>query len=627
MKVQFMKNVSLLFRFHHKVTNSGPSFLFNEYLLKKISIKMEKSEKDVEQILKDREYPEIGKLLESIGMNSHKDPEIIKVEPKVTSCGGRIRIVNLVRPGAEKFIGSIVTVGGWTRSLRVQGGGEFIFVELNDGSTIKNFQIVVDKSIANFDILLKQGVGACLKLTGEIIKSLGSKQLIEMQIKNPEIHFLNVEGECNPSDYVLHKSKPTLETLRDLGHLRVRTNTISSVARIRNSLAYSTHQFFQQRGFQYIHTPIITASDCEGAGQMFQVTTLLPKTSDQLSKTPVTKEGLVDYSKDFFGKPSFLTVSGQLAVENYACALSDVYTFGPTFRAEESHTSRHLAEFWMIEPEMCFADIYDDMECGESYLKYCLKWVLENNMDDLEFINQHIEKGIIERLKNVTENSFKKITYTECIDILQKAVAEDKKLFAPDKKAKKEREKKEKKEKKEKEAKDAKEAEGQEKQTEPVTAEVNDEKPSEVVKEEPAEDKRNIYWGIDMASEHERYLTEVVFKKPIIVYNYPKEIKSFYMRVNEDNKTVAAMDILVPKIGEIIGGSQREERYDVLIEKMKEKELDEKSYWWYLELRKYGTVPHCGFGLGFERLVMMATGLENIRDVIPYPRYPKHSEF
>ena len=322
-----------------------------------------------------------------------------------------------------------------------------------------------------------------------------------------------------------------------------------------------------------------------------------------------TKEGQVDYTNDFFGKPSYLTVSGQLAVENYACALSDVYTFGPTFRAEESHTSRHLAEFWMIEPEMCFADIYDDMECGESYLKYCLKWVLENNVDDLEFLNERVEKGIIERLKNVTENSFKKITYTECIEILKEAVSKDKKLFAP--------EKKEKKEKKKKEGEEAKK-EGEEVKKEEEVKKI------EVKKED---DKRNIYWGMDMFSEHEKYLTEIVFKKPIIVYNYPKEIKSFYMRINEDEKTVAAMDILVPKIGEIIGGSQREERYDVLLQKIKDKGLDEKSYWWYLELRKYGSVPHSGFGLGFERLVMMATGMENIRDVIPYPRYPKHSEF
>lgn len=343
---------------------------------------------------------------------------------------------------------------------------------------------------------------------------------------------------------------------------------------------------------------------------------MLPKPHEKFDKIPLKKDGTIEYAHDFFGKPTYLTVSGQLAVENYACALSDVYTFGPTFRAENSHTTRHLAEFWMIEPEMCFADIHDDMECAENYLKFCLKYVLENNMDDLLFIDAQIEKGIIERLRNVTENEFKKLAYTEGIEILKAAVEKDKNLF-------KEEVKKVKKEKKPKEAKDGKDAKE-------ATAEANSEAKTEEKKDEkpkPVLDKRNIYWGMDMASEHERYLTEEVFKKPIIVYNYPAEIKSFYMRLNEDGKTVAAMDILVPKIGEIIGGSQREERYDVLIKKIEDLKLDVSSYWWYLELRKYGSVPHCGFGLGFERLVMMATGLDNIRDVIPYPRYPGHSEY
>jgi asparaginyl-tRNA synthetase len=415
-----------------------------------------------------------------------------------------------------------------------------------------------------------------------------------------------------------------LETLREICHLRPRTNTISCVARIRNSLAYATHQFFQSRGFFYVHTPIITSADCEGAGEMFQVTTVLPKPHEK-GQAPLTKEGLVDYKNDFFGKPSFLTVSGQLAVENYACALSDVYTFGPTFRAEESHTTRHLAEFWMIEPEMCFADIFDDMECAESYLKYCLKYVLENNMDDLAFMDAQIEKGIIDRLKNVIENEFKRLSYTDAIEILKEAVAKDKKLFVEEKK----KEKKEKKEKK-KDAKDGeapKEVKEGETTTETTTEAKTETTPAPKKEEKKKEDKRNIFWGMDMASEHERYLTEVVFKMPIIVYNYPKEIKSFYMRLNEDRKTVAAMDILVPKIGEIIGGSQREERHDELVKRVEELGMDTKSIWWYLELRKYGSVPHAGFGLGFERLVMMATGLENIRDVIPYPRYPGHAEF
>lgn len=543
---------------------------------------------------------------------------------QITSFGNRVRISNLVQKGAEEFINKTITIGGWTKSIRDQGKGEFTFVELNDGSSIKSIQVVVDKSIAGFEQLNKQGVGACIKFTGLIIKSLGNKQPIEMQVKDLQEHKLTVLGECNPSEYILHKSKPSLETLRGICHLRPRTNAISSVARIRNSLSYATHQFFQKRGFLYVHTPIITASDCEGAGEMFQVTTTLPKIKEGVNKIPTTKEGLVDYEKDFFKKPAFLTVSGQLAVENYACALSDVYTFGPTFRAENSHTSRHLAEFWMIEPEMCFADIHDDMECGESYLKYCLKYVLENNRDDLEFFDKFIEKGLIERLTHVVENDFKKITYTECIDILIEAVAKDKKLFAEDKKKeKKDKKKKDKEEKKNLEKTEVKEGETKpEENKDEIVVEKVEEK-----KEEKKEDKRNIFWGMDMASEHERFLTEEIFKKPIIVYNYPKEIKSFYMRINEDDKTVAAMDILVPKIGEIIGGSQREERYDVLVKKIEEKGLDKESYWWYLDLRKYGSVPHSGFGLGFERLVMMATGIENIRDVIPYPRYPEHADF
>ncbi len=400
--------------------------------------------------------------------------------------------------------------------------------------------------------------------------------------------------------------------------MRPRTNTISCVARIRNGLAYATHQFFNSRGFLYVHTPLITASDCEGAGEMFQVTTVLPKPNEKFEKLALNKNGTIDYTKDFFGKPTFLTVSGQLAVENYACALSDVYTFGPTFRAENSHTTRHLSEFWMIEPEMCFADIYDDMECAENYLKYCLKYVLENNLDDLKFFDQQIEKGIIDRLKNVIDNDFKRLSYTEGIELLKAAVEKDKNLFREEKKKPKKEKKKPKEDKKE----------GEEKNDAEKTEVKPEENPKEEPKkEEPVLDKRNIYWGMDMASEHERYLTEEVFKKPVIVYNYPASIKSFYMRMNDDGKTCAAMDILVPKIGEIIGGSQREERHDVLLKKIEDQKLEVSSYWWYLELRKFGSVPHSGFGLGFERLVMMATGLENIRDVIPFPRYPGHSEF
>lgn len=596
--------------------------LFNR-ITRLISFKMvEKIENKIEKILLEREYPETKKLLESINKKDYQMPVVPKIVPKVTSFSNRIRIINLTSVGAEDYIGKTITVGGWAKSIRDQGKGEFTFVELNDGSTIRGFQLVVNKCIPDFAKLNAQGVGACIKATGLVVKSEGSKQAIELQVNDTTTHQLQIVGECNPSEYILHKSKPTLETLRGICHLRPRTNAISCVARIRNALSFATHQFFQQRGFLYVHTPIITASDCEGAGEMFQVTTVLPKPKDKSSLIPITKEGSVDYDKDFFKKPSFLTVSGQLAVENFACALSDVYTFGPTFRAENSHTTRHLAEFWMIEPEMCFADIYDDMECGENYLKYCLKWVLENNMDDLEFFDKFVEKGLIERLKQVTESSFTKITYTECIEILKEAVTKDKKLFVEEKKKDKEAKKKDKKEKEGKEVKESKDdKEGEGKKEKEPQPEKEPEKKEEVV------DKRNIFWGMDMASEHEKYITEVVYKKPCIVYNYPKEIKSFYMRVNEDNKTVAAMDILVPKIGEIIGGSQREERHDVLVEKIKEKGLDKEGYWWYLELRKYGSVPHCGFGLGFERLVMMVTGIDNIRDVIPYPRYPEHAEF
>ena len=568
---------------------------------------------NVQEILKQRQENGINNVVSEFGRKDDNLPEVPKVQNKIVSFDSRIRIINLVGADAEKFIGKTITVAGWAKSIRDQGKGQFTFVMLNDGSTIKNFQVVVSNVMPDFAKMNQQGVGASFKFKGLIVKSEGSKQPIEMQVNEVEAHKLTVVGECNPSEYVLHKSKPTLETLRDICHLRPRTNTISCVARIRNAMSYATHQFFQMRGFNYVHTPIITASDCEGAGEMFQVTTVLPNPKEKVEKLSTTKEGLVDYDKDFFKKPSFLTVSGQLAVENYACALSDVYTFGPTFRAENSHTTRHLAEFWMIEPEMCFADIYDDMELGENYLKYCLKYALENNLDDLEFFDSFVEKGLIERLKNVVNNDFVKITYTECIEILKEAVEKDKKLFADEKK------KKEKKKKEEK--KDGENKEGE--KTEEKVEEKKEEPKVEVKKDE----KRNIFWGMDMASEHERYLTEVVFKKPIIVFNYPKDIKSFYMKINEDKKTVAAMDILVPKIGEIIGGSQREDNFETLTQVIKDKGLDPAGYWWYLELRKYGSVPHSGFGLGFERLIMMVTGIENIRDVIPYPRYPDHADF
>ena len=589
----------------------------------------------------EAELKSLSDNLKELQIEETNSPSAPTKPTRYTSFGGRVRIVVLVSAGAEKWIGKIVTVGGWVKSLREGGGGAFCFIDLNDGSSVKNLQIIIDKEVAGYADLVKEGIGSCLQLRGEVVKSPGSKQPIEMKIENKEGSYAKILGSCKQGEYPLmvgkEAKKMKLETLRDLCHLRPRTNIISCVTRIRNNLAYATHIYFQNRGFMYIHTPEITSSDCEGAGSMFQVTTLLPPPSEKLN-IKLTPSGQVDYKPDFFSKPTFLTVSGQLEVENFACAMSDVYTFGPTFRAEVSHTSRHLAEFWMIEPEMCFADLFDDMECGENYLKFCLKYVLENNGDDLEFLEKSVEKGLRERLKNVVENEFKRLPYTEAIQLLQDAVKKDKKLFVEKKeltkeekeaiaKAKKEK-KKAKKEKKKNEKEGKEEKEGEEAKEEKPKDEVKeDAKTKEEIKEEKKEDPRNIYWGLDLASCHERYLTEVVFKKPVILYNYPKEIKSFYMKQNPDGKTVAAADILVPKIGEIIGGSQREESYEKLLTRMKELKMDVDNYKWYLDLRKFGSVPHSGFGLGFERLVMMATGIENIRDVIPYPRFPGHADF
>jgi len=354
-----------------------------------------------------------------------------------------------------------------------------------------------------------------------------------------------------------------MEYLRSIAHLRPRFHFIGAVARVRAALAQATHQFFRSKGFLYVHTPLITAADCEGAGEMFQVTTLM---HDAEKEGLPRDKGKIDYSKDFFGKPAFLTVSGQLSVENYCCALSNVYTFGPTFRAENSHTSRHLAEFWMIEPELAFADIHDDMQCAEDYLKFCVRYAMDNNHEDLTWFDNNVEKGLVKRLENLLAEPFARISYTEAIEIL--------------------------------------------------------------IKESPnAGFQVPVEWGMDLGSEHERYLCEKIYKKPTVVYNYPKDIKAFYMRLNDDEKTVAAMDVLAPAIGEVIGGSQREERLDVLDRRIGEMGLDVKDYWWYRDLRRFGSVPHCGFGLGFERLIMLTTGVENIRDVIPYPRYPGHAEF
>jgi asparaginyl-tRNA synthetase len=452
----------------------------------------------------------------------------------------------------ETDINKKITVKGWLKSIR--NSKKFSFAAINDGSCFNNLQIIIDASFPDYEnVISKLSTGTAISTTGNLVKSPGGEQAFELQATNIEIL-----GECDSETYPLQKKRHSFEFLRTIAHLRPRTNTIGAVARVRNALSFATHKFFQDRGFLYVNTPIISSSDCEGAGQMFKVTTLDPK------NPPLTDKGNIDYSKDFFERPTFLTVSGQLEAETYACSLSDVYTFSPTFRAENSNTSRHLAEFWMIEPEMAFADLKDNMDCAESYLKYCLKYILENCPEDMVFFNKFIQKGLIERSEHIINTPFERLTYTKAIKILKEA---DKKFEYP------------------------------------------------------------VEWGNDLQSEHERYLAEEYLKKPVILVDYPKEIKSFYMRQNDDGKTVAAMDVLVAGVGEIIGGSQREERLGLLEKRMDELGLPKQDYWWYLELRKYGSVPHAGFGLGFERLIQFATGLENIRDVIPFPRYPGHADF
>ncbi len=438
----------------------------------------------------------------------------------------------------QQQTGKSAVIKGWVRTVRNQKN--IAFVEVNDGSSLAGLQVVLDGQLPP-DVT----TGCSVIATGELVASPAKGQPIEMKATS-----LEVVGTCDPDAYPLQKKRHSFEFLREIGHLRPRTNTQGAVARVRNALAMATHEFFQSRGFLWVHTPIITTSDCEGAGQMFRVSTL--------------PAGKTDFSEDFFGREAYLTVSGQLEGEIYACALSDIYTFGPTFRAENSNTSRHLAEFWMIEPEMAFATLNDNMDIAEAYLKHCLQYVIKNNLDDLQFFDQFIENGLLKRLDNVVSNEFARITYTEAIELLKRSG----KTF-----------------------------------------------------QFPHE------WGVDLQSEHERWLAEEYYKKPVILTNYPKEIKSFYMRANDDGKTVAAMDVLVPKIGEIIGGSQREERLHRLEAKLQECNLPKEAYWWYLELRKWGSVPHSGFGAGFERLVLFATGMENIRDVIPFPRWPGHAEF
>lgn len=444
-----------------------------------------------------------------------------------------------------------VTIGGWIRTMRVSKN--FGFIELNDGSFFKNLQVVFEAdTLSNYTEITKQGVGAALIVKGLLVETPDAKQPFELKASEIE-----VEGTSTP-DFPLQKKRHSVEFLRQIAYLRPRTNMFSATFRIRSLIAYAIHSFFQERGFVYAHTPIITGSDCEGAGEMFRVTTL------DLNNLPMTEDGKVDFSKDFFGKETNLTVSGQLSAETFAMAFRNVYTFGPTFRAENSNTARHAAEFWMIEPEMAFADLEDNMELAEDMLKYIIRYVLENAPEEMEFFNSFVDKTLLERLQNILDNDFGRVTYTKAVELL----IESGQTF-----------------------------------------------------EYPVE------WGIDLQTEHERYLTEQIFKKPVFVTNYPKEIKAFYMRMNEDNKTVAAMDLLVPGVGEIIGGSQREERLELLEERMEELGLNKEDYWWYLDLRKYGGTRHAGFGLGFERAVMYLTGMGNIRDVLPYPRTVKNAEF
>ncbi|GIU11067.1 MULTISPECIES: asparagine--tRNA ligase [unclassified Shewanella] len=451
-------------------------------------------------------------------------------------------------------IGSQITVRGWVRSRRDSKAG-ISFLAVYDGSCFDPIQGVVPNNLENYtNEVLKLTAGCSVVMTGEVVESPGQGQAFEMQVTKVEVAGL-VE---DPDTYPMAAKRHSIEHLRELAHLRPRTNIIGAVARVRNCLSQAIHRFYNEQGYIWVSTPLITASDTEGAGEMFRVSTL------DLENLPRTDKGTVDYGEDFFGKESFLTVSGQLNAETYACALSKVYTFGPTFRAENSNTSRHLAEFWMVEPEVAFANLDDAAKLAEDMLKYCFKAVLEERRDDLEFFAQRVEKTAIERLENFVTSDFAQIDYTDAIEIL-KACDKD---FEYD-----------------------------------------------------------VEWGIDLHSEHERYLAEEHFKAPVVVKNYPKDIKAFYMRLNDDGKTVAAMDVLAPGIGEIIGGAQREERLDVLDARLAEMELSQEDYWWYRDLRRYGTVPHAGFGLGFERLVSYVTGVSNIRDVIPFPRSPKSANF
>jgi asparaginyl-tRNA synthetase len=460
----------------------------------------------------------------------------------------RIKVKNLL---SNPVLGSAVLVKGWVRTKR--GNKNILFIALNDGSTINNIQVVVEAASFDENLLKEISTGACIAVNGKLVESQGQGQNVEINAASIELY-----GKSDAETYPLQKKGHSMEFLRENAHLRFRTNTFGAVFRIRHAMAFAIHKYFNDKGFVYLHTPIITGSDAEGAGEMFQVTTL------DLNNMPRNGDGSINYSNDFFGKQTNLTVSGQLEGELGALSLGDIYTFGPTFRAENSNTPRHLAEFWMIEPEMAFYDLNDNMDLAEDFVKYIIKYALDNCHEDLEFLNNMIDKALLERLKFVVDNEFVRITYTEAVSIL---TSSGKKWEYP------------------------------------------------------------VGWGRDLQAEHERYLVEEHFKRPVILTDYPKEIKAFYMKQNDDGKTVRAMDVLFPGIGEIIGGSQREEQYDRLLSRIKELKLQEKDFWWYLDTRRFGSAPHSGFGLGFERLILFVTGMLNIRDVIPFPRTPKNAEF
>jgi asparaginyl-tRNA synthetase len=449
-----------------------------------------------------------------------------------------------------QYLNQKISVGVWVRTVRISKG--FGFIEVNDGTFLKNLQIVFDSNLSNFEAAEKISIGSSLEVQGTLVESPAAGQPFELKAET--ITIINQAA----ADYPLQKKHHSFEFLREIAHLRGRSNTFSAVFRLRSTLSYAIHKFFQEEGFSYVHTPIISTSDCEGAGEMFNVTTL------DFDHLPKTESGSVDYSRDFFGKKAGLTVSGQLEAETLIMGLNRVYTFGPTFRAENSNTTRHASEFWMIEPEMAFADLTDDMDLGERFIKYLVAYILKEIPEEMEFFNKFIDPTLLERLNILLTSDFVRLPYTEAIELLKKSGV---KFAVP------------------------------------------------------------VEWGIDLQSEHERYITEQIFKKPVFLTDYPKDIKAFYMRQNDDGKTVAAADLLVPGIGEIIGGSQREERYDVLVARIKELNLNPQDYWWYLDLRKYGSIKHAGFGLGFERVIMYLSGMANIRDVIPFPRTPKNAEF